>query len=111
MTGLQKEEEKKNMNEVKENKIQMIRHKAVRRRENKMHRKDSGEGSKRSVKTGATDKDFKDGITDQPVALEEDCSNIQGGFSLHYLFTVIVNTVILKQHSHYMTRRSSPLCD
>lgn len=73
--------EKEDINEVKgneESETQMIRNKAVKRWANKMQKRDGGEDTQA--------KDFKDGTTEQPVALMEDCLNIQGGFSLHYLF-------------------------
>lgn len=88
-SDLEQEEEKKNMYRVKEDKeseVQMIGHKALKTGVNELQRRNSGEGSQRSVNKA---KDFKDGTT---VALEDDCSDIQGGFSSYYLFIVIFNS-------------------
>lgn len=83
------EEEKKNTFRVKVNKrseIRMTGHKAMKRWVSKMQRKNSGEGSQISVNRA---KDFKDDTT---VALEDDCSDIQGGFSSYFFFNVIFNS-------------------
>lgn len=87
-SGLEKEQGKRNLNRVKanrESKILMIRHKAMKRSVNKMQKRNSREGSQRRAKEQEKAKDVKDGATDQPVALEEDCSHTQGGLLL-YLF-------------------------
>ncbi|KAG8005778.1 hypothetical protein GBF38_001762 [Nibea albiflora] len=73
--------EKEDVNGVKgneESKIQMIRDKAVKRWANKMQKRDGGEDTRRSERRGKKARDFKDGTTMQPVALMEDCLNIQG---------------------------------
>ncbi len=89
--------------ENKESKLRMIRNKAIKRWENKMQ-KTNRERSQRSVKKGEKAEDFEDGTTDQPVALEGD-SDVQGEFSLHYLFIVIVNSLFVQQQSHWMVIR------
>lgn len=90
--GLEKDEEKKNMNKVKENKeskTHTIRNKATKRWENKLQKTYSREWSQRSVKKGEKARDLEDGTTGRPAALEKD-SDDQGEFSLHYLFIVFI---------------------
>lgn len=83
------EKEKKNMSKIKVKKrkeIQMTGHKDMKRRVSKMQRKNGGEQAQISVNRP---KDFKDGTA---VALEDDDSDIQGGFSSYYFFNVIFNS-------------------
>lgn len=69
--------------------MEVIREKTSKRWENKMQKEG---GLPRSVKKGEKNRHFKDGATDQPVAVEEDCSDIQGEFFLYFLFNLIVNS-------------------
>ncbi len=90
-SGLEREEGKKNLNKIKENKEckKSIGHKATKRWTKKMQR---GEESQRSLKKAKKAKCFEDNSTDQPMAFQDDCSGIQGGLLICYLLIMITNS-------------------